>query len=118
MKHLESGIQKAVAFHLWLRGKPGLVWWHTPNGGKRSPREAAMFKSHGVRPGVADLVLIHDGKAYALELKAPGGRPTEHQLKFLSDFEKAGGYSCCAEGLDRAIAVLESWGVIHRGEQC
>ena len=111
MKHLEDGIQKAVAYHLWLRAKDDIVWWHTPNGGKRHPREAARFKTMGVRPGVSDLVLIRDGMAFALELKAPGGRPTEHQLKFLSDFERAGGYTACAEGLDRALAVLESWSV-------
>lgn len=109
MRHTEDAIQKALAFHLWLRAKEDVVWWHTPNGGKRHPREAARFKNMGVRAGVSDLVFIHEGNAFALEVKAPGGRPTENQLKFLSDFERAGGYTACAEGFDHAVAVIESW---------
>jgi hypothetical protein len=51
----EDSIQRAVCQHLWARGSPGVVWWHTPNGGKRSRIEAAIMKGLGVRAGVASL---------------------------------------------------------------
>ena len=36
----------------------------------------------GVRAGVADICVLHDGRFYALELKAAGGRSTEAQIEF------------------------------------
>jgi hypothetical protein len=114
VKHPEDQIHKAVVAHLRLRADPAVVYFHPANGGRRDIREASKLKAFGVRPGVSDLILIRDGLPYALELKAPGGRPTEHQLKFLSDFNEAGGYSACAEGLDRALAVLDSWQMFQK----
>jgi hypothetical protein len=90
-----------------------LVYFHCPNGGKRRKVEAAIMKGLGVRPGVSDLILLRNGHAYALELKADGGRPTVDQMEFISDWNSAGGYGCIVEGLDRAIRVLETWGLLR-----
>ena len=87
----EQVIQRAVCQHLCRRGEPGVLWWHTPNGGRRSPVEAAIFNGLSVRAGVADLILLHDGRAFALELKAERGRPTAAQMQFISEFRAAGG---------------------------
>ena len=35
-----------------------------------------MFKGLGVKAGVPDLILIHDGRTYGLELKADGSGVT------------------------------------------
>lgn len=109
----EDQIQKAVFQHIRLRGVPGLVAWHTPNGGKRKPIEASIFMSLGVRAGVSDIIAVHQGKVFALELKAPGGRATEKQLEFLADIERAGAFTCLAVGIDQAIAALEAWGLLR-----
>lgn len=109
----EDQIQRTVVQHLRQRGVPGLVWLHVPNGGKRKPVEAAIFKGLGVRAGASDLLLWHGGKSFALELKAPGGRATENQLQFLSDIDKAGAFTCLAEGADAALRTLESWGLLR-----
>jgi hypothetical protein len=112
-RRAEQEIHRAVVQHLRQRGAPGLVFIHPANGGSRRPIEAAIFKSLGVRPGASDLLLWHDGKAFAVELKAPGGRATEAQLEFLADMHRAGAFTCLCEGLDRAIRVLESWGLLR-----
>lgn len=109
----EQQIHRAVVQHLRQRGVPGVVFLHPANGGARKPVEAAIFKSLGVRAGASDLLLWANGKSYALELKAEGGRATEAQLKFLADIEAAGAFTCLAEGLDRALAVLETWGLLR-----
>ena len=115
-RRTEQIIHKAVASHLRARPAENLVWWHTANGarfgGKNPAMHGAIMKSLGVRAGVSDLILLREGNFYALELKAPGGRPTESQLEFLSDVQRAGGYSVCAEGLDEAICCLEHWGLL------
>jgi hypothetical protein len=65
----EDEIQRTVCRHFRQRAAPGLVWWHTPNGGKRRPVEAAILKGIGTRAGVADLIFAHRGRPFALELK-------------------------------------------------
>ena len=109
----EDSIQRAVCQHLWTRGSPGLVWFCVPNGGKRNRIEAAIMKGLGVRAGVSDLIAVHEGSAFALELKADGGRPTEAQLQFIDDFRAAGGYAALAEGLDQALRTLEAWKLLR-----
>jgi hypothetical protein len=51
---------------------PGVVSWHTPNGGKREAFEAMRFKQIGVEAGIPDYVFLWGG-LYALEFKEPGG---------------------------------------------
>lgn len=117
----EQAIQKAVFQHIRARGVPGLVAWHTPNGafygGKRSGKgvaiQGSIMAGLGVRAGVSDILLVHEGKIFALELKAEGGRATEQQLKFLSDMEQAGAFTALPTGLDAALATLESWGLLR-----
>lgn len=121
IKRTEQPIHRATVQHLRQRPAPGLVWWHTPNGaklgGKHSRKgisiQGSILKGLGVRAGVSDIVALHRGKFFALELKAPGGRATEAQLEFLSDVEKAGGFSALAEGIDQAIGALEAWGLLQ-----
>lgn len=111
----EEKLQNAVCEHLRKRGVPGLVWWHSPNGGKRGVVEAVRLKRMGVRAGVADLILLHGGNAFALELKAEEGRLSEAQDEFLADFRAAGGFAWAAFGLDNAIKILESWQLVKGG---
>jgi hypothetical protein len=113
-KHPEDDIQRAVVQHLRARATPGTVYWHTPNGGHRNMIEAVRFKSLGVRAGVSDIIALRNKEAFALELKAPGGRPTEAQLEFQSDFRAAGGHAVVAEGLDEALRILEAWNLLKR----
>jgi VRR-NUC domain len=108
----EDQIQRAVIAHLQQRAAPGVVWWHTPNGGKRDRIEAARFKGMGVRSGVADLVLVHRGSVYAIELKSATGRPTTSQMEWMSAFNAAGGNGCICYDLDRALQMLERWGIL------
>jgi hypothetical protein len=113
-KQPETEIHKAVVRHLWTRPTPGGVWFHPPNGGQRNIIEAVRFKSLGVRAGVSDIIALRNKEAFALELKAPGGRPTEAQLEFQSDFRAAGGHAVVAEGLDEALRILEAWNLLKR----
>ncbi len=113
MKREEDQIQRAVVQHLRARGAPGLVFFHVPNGGRRGKIEGAIFKAMGVRAGVSDLILVHDSKIFALELKTETGRPTESQLAFLTDIDRAGAYTAIAPGLDRALGTLEAWGLLR-----
>jgi len=72
-------MQRAVFEHLAVRGAPGVFAFHPANGGYRRPIEAARLKGLGVRPGVPDVVAIHRGQVYAIELKTKHGRTADTQ---------------------------------------
>jgi hypothetical protein len=119
----ERVLQTALVEHLRLRGRDGVLWLHVPNGGSRDIREAANLKRMGALAGASDLLLFRPGacphccsarlEGFALELKSDGGRPSEAQLNFMARFAAAGGHTCFASGLDRALAVLEAWQLLR-----
>lgn len=108
----EAAIQKAVVQHLRARAVPGLCWFHVPNGGKRNPREAAIFKALGVKAGVPDLLLFHNHRFFALELKSTRGRMSPAQTDFMAQWRVAGGYFAQVNSLDMALRVLEGLGLL------
>ncbi len=108
----EQQIQRAVVAHLRLRAKPDVLWWHTPNARKQSLRQGAAWKAEGVLAGVSDLILLYQGRAFALELKSDGGRLSPAQQEFMDRFNTAGGYAGYAVGVDRAIECLKAWQLI------
>lgn len=110
----ELEIHKAVVANLRALCTPGALYWHTPNDAKRSYKTASRLKSMGMRAGVSDIIAVHQGEIFALELKADKGRPTESQLEFLDDLRAAGGHGAVAEGLDEALACLEAWDILRR----
>jgi hypothetical protein len=113
----EAEIQRAVFAHFRARSAPGIFAFHPANGGYRRPIEAKILQGLGVRAGVPDIIAIKDGRCYALELKREGGRPSEAQLACLAAMERAGAFTAIAEGLDRALACLEAWGLLSGRSQ-
>lgn len=89
-RHIEDQHQRALfCWSMTIQTTLGILRDHmfaVPNGGKRSPLEAAIMKGLGVTAGVSDIiVLIPAGGMHGMviELKAPGGKPTELQRDFL-----------------------------------
>jgi hypothetical protein len=109
----EAAIQRVVFQHLRARAAPGVFAFHPANGGFRKPVEAAILKGLGVVAGVPEVFIVHNGRCFALELKAEGGRATDKQLACIAALREAGAFTCIAEGLDRALACLESWGLLR-----
>lgn len=109
----EAEIHRAVVAQLRLRAAPGVVWFHVPNDGKRSPGTYKRLQAMGLRAGVHDLVFVHRGHFYSLEIKSARGRPTAEQMRFSSDINAAGGHAMIVNELDRAIRALECWGILR-----
>jgi hypothetical protein len=100
---------------LTLNGVPGLVWWHTPNEGKRSARTGGHLKRMGMLPGVADLaIVLPGGRACFLELKREkGGSLGPDQRAFRDLCEMNGAPFAMARSPDEVTAVLRKWGAIR-----
>jgi hypothetical protein len=112
MTRHEDAIQRAVFQHFRARAAPGVFAFHPANGGYRKPIEAKIFKGLGVTSGVPDVIAIKDGRTYALELKAEGGRLTEAQERVLIALRAAGATATHVHGIDQALATLERWGLL------
>jgi VRR-NUC domain len=109
----ESQLQRALVEHLRWRAR-GDVWWtHIPNGDWRSPIEAAIFKSLGVRPGSPDLLIIRSRAPLFMELKAPGRKLSPVQTECHDALRRAGAQIDVADKIDAALAFLARVGVMR-----
>lgn len=92
----ENKVKNAIK--AWFK-KEGIFYWSAA---------AGPFSTHGV----SDILALHEGVLYALEVKAPGrrGNATPHQLRFIAAVEASGGIGAVVDTLD---AVKELINVGH-----
>jgi hypothetical protein len=109
----EDAIQRAVFQHIRACGVAGLVAIHVPNGGFRRLTEAKILVGLGVTAGVPDILLWHDGKSFALELKAGAGQVSSAQVEMLNRLANAGVATAVCCGLDSALVTLEGWELLR-----
>jgi hypothetical protein len=112
---LEQQFQIALVEHLRWRAPRDMWWCHYPSGGRRNAVEAAILKSMGTKPGVPDLLLVKDGKFFALELKVLGGRLSRAQVECHEDLRRAGAMVDVATGIDESLKILTEWGALPGG---
>lgn len=107
--------EEQMQFFRWIQYARGTypaldLFFHIPNGGRRSKAEAGRFKAMGVRSGVPDLCLPVARRGYHglwIELKAAGGRPSSEQKKWLGALIDQGYYCAICYGWDAARKVAE-----------
>lgn len=89
--------------------------FHIPNGGSRNVIEAANLKKQGVRPGVADLILLFPKSGHGslcIEMKYKKGKQQESQKKWQKMAEAAGNkYVVCRTLNEFMIEVKNYLGV-------
>lgn len=91
------------------------VLHHTHNEGKRTRRDAGLAKAMGQRAGFADLMILHAGRAYFIELKTATGRQSPSQQQFEFDILQAGfPHYAIVRSVDELIGVLRAWDLCAR----
>lgn len=90
----EKEIQKSILDYLSLRK---IFHWRNNSGAFKT--EKGGFYSFGT-PGSPDVLAIHEGVFYGIEVKKPGGKQSEHQKAFQTGLEKAGGRYVLAFSID------------------
>lgn len=113
----EDALQRAVAEYLDLALPRGVaLWWHTPNGGKRSKATAGVLKAMGVKAGVPDLTFLWTRPGHArpfvgfIELKAGAGVLSGPQKDFRTACKALGAFSDVARSLTEVEMILRRWG--------
>ena len=110
----EHDVQCAICDYLDIRR---ICYWAVPNGGKRSRSESARFKKEGVRSGVPDLSIVHDGMYYGLEVKKPATRTpkgylSKNQKSMIKQIEDVGkGEVKVVYSVADVIEALIDWGI-------
>ena len=125
-RHPEDDLQRAVA---QLLDSLGWLWWHTPNGGRRSKIEAKRLKGLGVKPGVPDILILEPwtcltcrddppepkcpvcrdrttGFGVAIELKAKKRKPTHEQKIVLAELQRRGFLCSVCRSIGEVVTVI------------
>lgn len=93
---------------------PHSLIWHVPNQGLRSVTTGRKYKLMGMRAGVPDLVLVHDGRCYFFEVKSEKGRLSPEQHRFGEDARIAGAGWAVVRSVEDVRNALKAWGVQTR----
>jgi hypothetical protein len=97
--------------------KPGIVSWHTPNGGARDGAEAKRFKEMGVLAGVPDYLILW-GALFCIEFKKPGGRLSGSQIELHPRLTAAGATIATVDNLAAAKSQVSAWGLVDNLHKC
>ncbi|CAK0774907.1 putative VRR-NUC domain-containing protein [Gammaproteobacteria bacterium] len=115
----EADLQVQLVDYLRLMAPSrGFLFFAVPNEGMGEARTGAgigrmaRLKRMGMRPGVADLVFVKDGRAYFLELKRPGGKQSEAQKLFQEDVYWSGSIYGLANTFEGAVKILRGWSIV------
>lgn len=71
-----------------------ILWWHTPNEGRRGRVQALKLRKMGLRKGIPDIFAIRpDSVCIAAEVKRPGKKLTPEQADILGHLSSKGWYT-------------------------
>lgn len=90
--------------------KRGLLF-SIPNGGTRNIKEAMKLKATGTTPGVTDLMLLQNSRAYGIELKNEKGVLSDAQKKIHAKWNAEGVPVYICRSLEQFKAIIEE---IHK----
>jgi len=105
-KRDEETLQRSVMEFLRLALPADGVAFAIPNGGMRSPREAARMKGMGVTAGVADLLVVFRGRAIFIELKAKAGVMSAAQKEMTRRLVYCGAAVCLCRSVEEVEQSL------------
>ena len=95
----EKEIQKTILEYLTLRR---IFHWRNNSGAMKT--DAGHMYFFGT-PGSPDVLAIHEGVFYGIEVKKVGGKQSENQKAFQAGLEKAGGKYVLAMSVDDVRAA-------------
>lgn len=100
----ESEIQRAILDYLTLRG---IFHYRNNSGAFAMPatetHQRRFFRAGAV--GAPDIVCVVNGQYVGIEVKAPRGKQSEHQMEFQRRLEAAGGRYILAYSIDDVIPL-------------
>ena len=103
----EADIHMLVADYLDRALPPGTMWTTVGHGGMPlHPRTASRLKKQGLKPGIPDVLVVHQGRVIFVEIKRPGGRLSPTQKAMHERITSAGAVVTTCHSVDEVEAFL------------
>lgn len=111
IKTTEAQFQIAVAAYLEVALKKGVLWTAFPAGGG-GYRRGALLKRMGLKPGWPDLLFLHRGKLFGIELKTPIGKVSPAQRALHKALQAQGVPVLVVKTSAEVSDALDQWGLL------
>ena len=112
-RHIESSEQirftKLLAQYL-----PDNVFWSALSNAPRTALAGYLARLRGVRSGLADLIVVYDGRVIWVEMKSPAGVVSKVQRQICAELRVAGADWYLARTAEAALAALRRSNVPFR----
>lgn len=112
----EQEIQINFMAYIAQSGVDGLFVFHVPNGQNVGPFVGTKLQRMGLVAGMPDLMLIHKGHIFGLEIKndKPRGKLSTAQHLTMAALREAGVECAVAYGIQDCIDQLDAWRLTKR----
>lgn len=110
-RRTESSFQETLVRVLKARLTKETAFFAMRDAGTRMTQEIAALMGHGVMAGVPDLIFIHRGRAFGLELKTKNSHLSDQQRAAQVTLRDAGMRVEVASSLNEALMHLRDMGI-------
>lgn len=114
----EGPIHKAILDLIDLVLPGDAIYHHSPNeldmAGPEAARQIAKARKLGTKPGWTDIEIVWQGRFYAVEVKAPGGKLSQAQAEIHAAMRRAGAKVATVSSITEMKEVLDQWGLLYR----
>ena len=110
-RHEEASLGRAVNQYLLWSLPANAIHFAIPNGLMRSKKAAARAQGEGVRAGIPDLCVIHQGRPIFIELKAAKGTVSAAQRAMMAKLYYCGCEVVVCKGVPEVQTALQHLGV-------
>lgn len=104
-------LQTKLAERLARYLDPRTTFWSGVENAPRGAKAGHFQRLRGVRSGLADVLVLHDGKLVCIELKSKRGVPSAAQRAVSLEIKAAGGRWWLARSVKAALTALAREGV-------
>jgi hypothetical protein len=124
-ENIQIGIVEALSI-LNVRAEPGnrFLFFSIPNEGylsavgskKPTSKDYArltIMRKMGLVKGAPDLLILHKGRAYCMEVKSEKGGQTKEQWRFEMAATYVGVPYAVVKSVSDAVDMLKEWGIIE-----
>src|SRR5215472_393239 len=85
---------------------PDNVFWSALSNAPRTAWAGYLARQRGVRSGLADIIVVHDGRVIWVEMKSPAGVASKVQRQVCAELRAAGAAYYLARSAEAALVAL------------
>ena len=108
MNRPEQALQQAVARYLDV-ALPDDAWWTAIPAGGGGRLRGAILKGMGYKAGTPDILIVWQGRAYWIELKAPKGAVSKAQVATFERLRYAGATVDVCRSVHEVADMIEAY---------